>query len=93
MSQLAKFEGFILGILRAFLFYKIKIMKRGTNTKQALLNAFEKSETQAIGDVCRIAKIAPSTYYFHTYKDSDFRRQVMQKRMEFLAEKINEGEK
>jgi hypothetical protein len=66
-------------------------MKRGTNTKTALLNAFEKSETQTIGDVCRIAEITPSTYYFHQYKDSDFRRQVMQKRLEFLAEKINGG--
>ncbi len=74
-----------------FCFTKLKIMKRGTNTKTALLNAFEKSETQTIGDVCRIAEITPSTYYFHQYKDSDFRRQVMQKRLEFLAEKINGG--
>ncbi len=74
-----------------FCFTKLKIMKNGADTKTALLNAFDKSETQTIGDVCRIAEITPSTYYFHTYKDSDFRRQVMQKRLEFLAEKINGG--
>jgi hypothetical protein len=63
-------------------------MKNGTNTKTALLNAFDKSETQTIGDVCRIAEITPSTYYFHQYKDIDFRRQVIEKRMNFLARKL-----
>ena len=71
-------------------------MTNGTNTKLALLNAFDKSETQTIGDVCRIAEITPSTYYFHQYKDSDFRRQVIEKKMNFLAAKLaaeptNEG--
>jgi hypothetical protein len=63
-------------------------MKNGTNTKTALLDAFGKSEKQTIGDVCRIAGVMPSTYYFHFYKDSDFRRQALQKKMEFLAAKI-----
>jgi hypothetical protein len=72
-------------------------MKKGNDTKSALLNAFDVSETQTIGDVCRIAEIAPSTYYFHQYKDIDFRRQVIEKKMNFLAKKlakatINRGE-
>jgi hypothetical protein len=63
-------------------------MKNGTDTKQALVDAFGKSKTQSIGDVCRIAGIVPSTYYFHQYKDADFRRQVLEKRVEFLAAKL-----
>ncbi len=63
-------------------------MKNGANTKTALLNAFDESETQTIGDVCRIADTTPSTYYFHQYKDHDFRRQVIEKKMNFLAEKL-----
>jgi len=47
--------------------------------------------------VCRITEITPSAFWFHYYKDGDFRRQVIEKKMNFLAaklaaESINRGE-
>ena len=72
-------------------------MKRGTNTKTAILNAFDESEKQTIAEVCRIAGTTPSTFWFHLYKDAAFRRNVLVKRMDYLAAKlaaepINRGE-
>jgi AcrR family transcriptional regulator len=72
-------------------------MKRKNDTKTELLSAFDKSEKQTIGDVCRIVGVTPSTFYFHFYKNADFRRQVVEKKMNFLAAKlaaepINRGE-
>jgi hypothetical protein len=68
-------------------------MKNGDTTKTALLSAFDKSEKKKIYDVCRIAGSTPSTFYFHYYKDADFRRQVLGKRVEYLTATINGGEK
>jgi hypothetical protein len=59
-----------------------------STTKIDLLQAFDQSEKQTIGDVCRIADVMPSTYYFHFYKDAAFRRQVLVKKMDYLAAKI-----
>ncbi len=57
-------------------------------TKPALLNAFDKSERKTIAEVCRIVGVTPSAFYFHYYKDSEFRREVLEKQREHLAEKI-----
>jgi hypothetical protein len=65
-------------------------MKR-ENTKTELLKAFDQSEKKSAADVCRIVGIVQSTYYFHLYKDPEFRRQVLEKKREYLTEKI-EGE-
>jgi TnpA family transposase len=65
-------------------------MQRGTNTKAALLNAFDSSEKKKIAGVCRLAGTTPSTFYFHFYKDSDFRREVLKKRVEYLTATIND---
>jgi AcrR family transcriptional regulator len=62
-------------------------MKKNT-TKSELLEAFNKSEKKTIADVCRIAGVTPSTFYFHVYKCGDFRRQIIEKRLEFLAAKL-----
>jgi TnpA family transposase len=63
-------------------------MERGNTTKTALLNAIDSSEKKQVTDICRLAGIAPSTYWFHFYKDGDFRRQVLEKKREYLTEKI-----
>jgi hypothetical protein len=63
-------------------------MERGNNTKTALLNAFDESKKQSVADICRLAGSAPSTYWFHFYKDGNFRRAVLEKRMNFLAGKL-----
>jgi AcrR family transcriptional regulator len=62
-------------------------MKKET-TKDVLLNAFDKSEKKTIADVVRIAGVTPSTFYFHYYKDVEFRKNVMEKQREHLNAKI-----
>ncbi len=54
----------------------------------ALLNAFDKSEKKQISEVCRMVGVTLSTYYFHFYKDSDFRRQVLEKQKQHLEQQI-----
>jgi hypothetical protein len=54
------------------------------NKKQALLDAFDKSETKQAADACRIAGVALSTFHFHNYKDAKFRRQVLEKKLKHL---------
>ncbi len=63
-------------------------MKKENNTKSTLLNAFNKSENKKMSEACRIAGVTPSTFYFHYDNDPDFRRQVLEKQLEHLAEKI-----
>jgi TnpA family transposase len=64
-------------------------MKKKSDTKEKLLAAFRQSEV--IAEACRIAGVTPSAYYFNFYKDKDFRRQVLEKRAENLAERIAEA--
>ncbi len=59
-----------------------------TDTKKLLLAAFERS--RVIAEACRIAGVSPSAYYFHFYKDATFRRAVLEKRAEQIAERIAE---
>jgi hypothetical protein len=63
-------------------------MKKEEETKPALLKAFDQSERNSVAEVCRIAGVTPSAFYFHFYKDSEFRRQVFEKRRERLTEII-----
>jgi hypothetical protein len=63
-------------------------MKKELDTKKELLAAFEQSKIVAVA--CRIVGVTPSTYYFHFYKDKDFRRAVLEKRAGQLAERIAE---
>jgi ACT domain-containing protein len=63
-------------------------MKKQTNKKEALLDAFDQSETKQAAEACRIAGVAKSTYYFHAYKDPEFRRQVMEKQRDHLSARI-----
>jgi hypothetical protein len=62
--------------------------RKNNNTKSELLKAFDQSETKQITDACRICGVALGTYYFHFYKDAEFRREVMEKQRAHLAEKI-----
>jgi putative intracellular protease/amidase len=63
-------------------------MKKINTTKSDLLKAFDQSETKTIANACHIVGIVPSTFYYHIYKDADFRQQVLEKRGEFLAAKV-----
>jgi TnpA family transposase len=63
-------------------------METKNTTKSELIKAFDKSEKKTAVDVCRIVGITPSSFYFHWYKDENFRRQVIEKKMEFLATKL-----
>jgi hypothetical protein len=63
-------------------------MKKETNQKEALLNAFDLSKNKGASEACRIAGVALSTFHFHNYKDAAFRRQVLEKKLEHLKERI-----
>jgi hypothetical protein len=63
-------------------------MKKINSTKSELLAAFDKSENKQVAEVCRIVGVTSGTFYFHFYKDSEFRREVFEKRREHLAERI-----
>jgi hypothetical protein len=63
-------------------------MKKQTNKKEALLDAFDKSETKQAAEACRIAGVALSTFHFHNYKDVEFRRQILEKKLKHLTERI-----
>jgi hypothetical protein len=63
------------------------------NTKTALINAFDISEKKKIAEVCRIVGITPSTFYFHYYKDADFRKKVLEKQQDYLTGQIAVAEK
>ncbi len=74
--------------MRDFFCFRTKFMKKQTNKKEALLDAFDKSENKKAAEACRIAGVAKSTYYFHAYKDPEFRRQVLEKQREHLSDRI-----
>ncbi len=61
-------------------------MKKEEKTKPRLLKAFDQSKV--IAEACRIAGVTPSAFWFHYYKDTEFRRQVLEKRREHLAKRI-----
>ncbi len=88
MGKLAKNFRKSSDFLRVFFVLEFKFMKKETNKKAALLDAFDKSETKKPSEVCRIAGVALSTFYFHQYKDPVFRRQVLEKQREHLSDRI-----
>ncbi len=63
-------------------------MEKEKNKKSALLDAFDKSSTKKAAEACRIAGVALSTFYFHAYKDADFRRKILEKQREHLSDRI-----
>ncbi len=63
-------------------------MKPEKNKKRALLEAFDKSETKKAADACRIAGVALSTFYWHQYKDANFRLKVLEKQRDHLSARI-----
>ncbi len=73
-------------ILASFLF--LKNMKKESHTKKELSAAF--NQTKVIAEACRIAGVTPSAFYFHFYKDKDFRREVLERRAEQIAVRIAE---
>jgi hypothetical protein len=63
-------------------------MKKEKNKKQALLDAFDLSQTKRAPEACKLAGVALSTYYFHAYKDEAFRRQVLGKQAEHILQSL-----
>jgi hypothetical protein len=63
-------------------------MKKENNTKAKLLSAFDKSPNKKRAEACRLAGVSLSGFYFHFYKDENFRRQILEKQMEHLAGRI-----
>ncbi len=63
-------------------------MKKENNTKERLLNAFDLSENKQVAESCRIAGVSVSTYFFHFYKDRTFHRQILEKQIQHLNEKL-----
>ncbi|MET0753724.1 MAG: hypothetical protein ABWZ66_10145 [Pyrinomonadaceae bacterium] len=61
--------------------------KKGTG-KKLIIEAFEKSESKTVTDVCRIAGIVRNTFYFHCRRDAEFRRQVLEIQREKLNKKL-----
>lgn len=58
------------------------------STKAKLIEAFNKSESMSVTETCRIANVTRGTYYFHFYKDADFRREMLTRQQHRMAEKI-----
>lgn len=73
-----------------FLFWYLKIMtyKNGRKTQEDLLEAFDKSETKSISEVCRVAGISRFVFYYHLKADVDFRRAVIIKQKEKLNARL-----
>ncbi len=63
-------------------------MKKEINKKQALLEAFDLSKNKKVTEACRIAGVAKSTFYFHTYRDENFRQEVLKKQLKHLEGRI-----
>jgi AcrR family transcriptional regulator len=58
------------------------------DTKKKLLDAFDESRSKTIAEACLIAGVAVPTFYFHFYKDTDFKRQILERRREKLTREI-----
>ncbi len=63
-------------------------MKAEKNKKQALLDAFDQSETKRPTEACKIAGVVLSTFYWHQYKDAEFRQKVLEKQRDHLSNRI-----
>jgi TnpA family transposase len=76
VKKLEKLQDFLYFF--EFFCFEIKFMKE-KNKKQALLAAFDQSETKKAPEACKLAEASLSVYYFHFYKDPNFRRQILEK--------------
>lgn len=65
-------------------------MKNELSTKQKILTAFEKSESKNISEICRNLGITNNTYYFHFYRDLEFRRKVLEYRRTVINEQLEQ---
>jgi hypothetical protein len=63
-------------------------MKKETNKKQALLEAFDKSKTKKVAEACRLANVAKSSFYFHCNRDESFRQAVLKKQLKHMEGRI-----
>jgi hypothetical protein len=69
-------------------------MQQGNTTKAKLLSAFDLSEKKqplVLTDVCKLAGVSVSAYFFHFYKDKVFRDAVLEKKLKHLSDKIASG--
>lgn len=57
-------------------------------TKTLLIAAAEKSPDMSVAALCRQVGVTRSTFYFHYYKDADFRKSLLITRQKHLANKI-----
>jgi hypothetical protein len=62
--------------------------KEEKTTKSAFIQAFEKSETKSVADLCRIVGVSRFTFYYHFNKDADFRKSLLEKQREYLGNRI-----
>jgi hypothetical protein len=63
-------------------------MEKEKNKKRALLEAFDQSTTKKAPEACKIAGASLSVFYFHLYRDPEFRRQVLKKQRDHLSARI-----
>ncbi len=63
-------------------------MKKEKNKKEALLDAFDQSTTKRAAEACKIAGVALSTFYWHQYKDANFRLKVLEIQRDHLTARI-----
>ncbi len=63
-------------------------MEKDKNKKQALLDAFDQSQTKKAPEACKIAEASLSVYYFHFYKDPNFRRQILEKQAQHILRSL-----
>lgn len=59
-----------------------------TPTKSLLIAAAEKSPDMSVAALCRQVGVTRSTFYFHYYKDTDFRKSFLMTKQEHFAKKI-----
>ncbi len=78
----------LLWIFASFFCFEIKYMKKETNKKAALLEAFDLSKNKQAAEACRIANVSLSVYHFHRYKDDAFRLAVLKKQLKHLTERV-----
>jgi hypothetical protein len=64
-------------------------MEKEKNKKRALLEAFDQSTTKKAPEACQIAGASLSVFYFHLYRDPEFRRQVMEKQAKHILRSLS----